>query len=195
MNKCWRTIRNPAIGDSLTFIRTSDETGGELTEAEIELAPGGGNPRHYHGSYSERFEVLDGSLEVEIGDEKRTLSVGEQALVPPRTRHRFSNPTDRPVRFRVDLRPGDTRAEQGFRILYGLAVDGRTNEAGIPKNPSDLAVVSALTDMTAAGPLALMNPLFRFLASRARKSGLERRLIDRYCTPPAATDAVGERRE
>lgn len=185
MNDSWRTIHNPAIKDTMTFLRTSEETGGELTELEIELAPGGGNPLHYHGSYSERFEVIEGMLGVQTGRTQRTLAPGEHVLVEAHTRHRFFNPTQEPVRFRVELRPASLRAEQGFRILYGLARDGKTNAASIPRSLPHLAVMIALTDMYAAGPLGLLQPLLNLLAKRARKNGLEQTLIEAYCTPPA----------
>ena len=50
-----RTIENPIIKDKVTFIRTSDETNGEVSEIVVDLAPGGGNEPHYHTSFVESF--------------------------------------------------------------------------------------------------------------------------------------------
>ncbi|MBK9982159.1 MAG: hypothetical protein IPP15_06990 [Saprospiraceae bacterium] len=47
-----RTIVNPIIEDIVTSIQTAEESGGKITEAEITLMPGGGNPLHYHKTYS-----------------------------------------------------------------------------------------------------------------------------------------------
>lgn len=173
----------------MTFLRTSEETGGELTELEIELAPGGGNPLHNHRTYSERFEVLAGTLGVQVGPARRTLSAGDSALIREGTNHRFFNPTQEPVRFRVELRPGHTGFEQSMRILYGLARDGRTNAVGMPRSLSHIAVAGEISDMGVAGVLRLLQPLLRFLAGRAKKNGIEQALLERYCTPPADAQA------
>jgi quercetin dioxygenase-like cupin family protein len=185
MSDPWRTVHNPLIKDTATFLRTSEETGGECTELEIDLAPGGGNPLHFHRSYSERFEVLEGALGVQVGRTKRTLSPGEYALVEANVPHRFFNPTPEPVRFRVELRPGHTGFENAIRILYGLARDGQTNSKGIPRNPSHIAVAGEISDMGLAGVLRLLGPLWRLLAQRARANGTEQALIAAYCSPPS----------
>lgn len=182
MTHSWRTIHNPRIKDTVTFVRTSAETGGELTELEIELASGGGNPLHVHRSYAEHFAVLEGTLSVQVGRAKHTLAPGETATVQPGVPHRFFNPTDHPARFRVQLRPGHTGFEQAIRILYGLARDGRTNARGVPGNPSHIALIGELSDMSLAGPLGLLGPLWRLLARRARAKGIERDLLETYCT-------------
>ncbi len=59
-----RTIVNPIIKDTVTFLKTPEETNGQMTEAEITLMPGGGNPLHYHKTYSETFSALEGELGV-----------------------------------------------------------------------------------------------------------------------------------
>lgn len=104
-------------------------------------------------------------------------------LVDARTHHRFFNPTPEPVRFHLELRPGTPRAEQGFRILYGLARDGKTNAASVPKSLSHLAVVLPMTDMYASGLLRLLQPVLGFLARRASANGTEQALIATFCTP------------
>ena len=38
-----RRIVNPVQRDVVTFLETSEETGGERTPTEVELVPGGGN--------------------------------------------------------------------------------------------------------------------------------------------------------
>lgn len=121
MSDSWRTIENPAIKDILRFVRTAEETGGEVTELDIQMGPRGGNPLHSHGSYAERFEVIEGTLGLQVGRTKMTLGEGENVLAEAGVPHRFFNPTDEPTRFRVELRAGHTGFEQSLRILYGLA--------------------------------------------------------------------------
>jgi hypothetical protein len=47
-----RTIINPVIKDTVTFLQTAASSSGRITQLEITLHPGGGNPLHHH-SYPE----------------------------------------------------------------------------------------------------------------------------------------------
>jgi len=55
-----RTIENPLVQDRVTFLETSDETGGAYEYVEVELAPGGGAGLHYHLAFTEHFEAVIG---------------------------------------------------------------------------------------------------------------------------------------
>ena len=99
----YRRYYNPVQKDYATFLRTSGETNGEYTLIEVEVAPGGGTTPHRHKTYTERFEVLEGTLEVLLGRQLLTLGVGQSATVPRNTLHRFRNPGGEPVRFLVEL--------------------------------------------------------------------------------------------
>jgi quercetin dioxygenase-like cupin family protein len=109
-----RRYYHPQQKDYATFLQTSEETGGERTLIEIEVAPGGGNDPHFHKTYDEHFEVLEGALEVRTGDETRTLRPGEKAVAPRNTRHNFRNPTGEPSTFLVELRPGLRESPEGW---------------------------------------------------------------------------------
>ena len=159
--------------DYATFLETSASTGGRRTLIEIELAPGGGNPPHYHTNFSERFEVLEGELQVLLGTETQTLRPGETKTAYRNTLHCFKNPTDKTVRFLVDIQPGSTGFERALQIAYGLATDGKANKQGLPKNLYHLAVIFVLGEGRMPGAFALVMPLFPFLAARARKKGIE----------------------
>lgn len=50
-------------------------------------------PSHYHPSQDERFEILEGTVTVELGREPaRTLAAGDTLNVPKGTPHRMWNP-------------------------------------------------------------------------------------------------------
>ena len=57
-----------------------------------------------HPELTEEYEVLEGSLEVRIGRDWRTLEAGESASVPPGTVHTFRT-GHRPARVRNVHRP------------------------------------------------------------------------------------------
>jgi quercetin dioxygenase-like cupin family protein len=140
-----RRVYNPVQKDYATFLETSAETNGTRTLIEIDLAPGGGNRVHYHRAFSERFEVLDGTLQVQLGKQKHLLKPGQSATAYPNTLHCFSNPTDQRARFLVELQPGHAGFERSLQIGYGLAADGKTNKEGLPSNLYHLAVLFILS--------------------------------------------------
>src|SRR3712207_4807647 len=100
-----RRIYHPIQTAYATFLETSVETGGTHTLIEVEIAPGGGNVPHYHDAFDERFEVLEGRLEVLLGKETHTLRAGDTKTAFAGTRHNFINLTGKPTRFLVELRP------------------------------------------------------------------------------------------
>lgn len=177
-----REIYNPVQRDRVTFLKTAAETGGELTLLEMEVAPGGGNSLHIHTTYFECFTVIAVDLGVQIGAQQYQLREGESEVVPAGVVHRWYNSGATPARIYVELRPGHARFEQALRVAYGLATDGLTNTAGIPKNILHLVLLAQMSDIRLVGPAAAMNPLFGALARLARRLGVEARLRERYST-------------
>ncbi|MBA3584593.1 MAG: cupin domain-containing protein [Gemmatimonadetes bacterium] len=176
-----RRYYHPLQKDYATFLETSEETGGDRTLIEVEVAPGGGNDTHFHKTYEEHFEVIEGSLEVLVGGETRTLRPGEKAVAGKNVLHRFRNPTDTPTRFLVELRPGHAGFEKALKAGYGLAADGLTGSNGAPKTPYHLAVLLEWSEIRMPGIFTVAEPLFRLLAKRARRKGIDARLENLYC--------------
>jgi quercetin dioxygenase-like cupin family protein len=177
-----KVIVNPIFRDTVTFIKTSAETKGQFTEAELILMPGGRNPLHYHLSYSETFTAIDGELGVGLAKRKKKfLKPGETYTVEPKNLHHFFNPNGSEIKFKVVLKPGHEGFENSLRILYGLAEDGLTNKKGIPKNLQHSAIIVCMSDMNLPGFFTLISPLLKRMAKKAKDSGVEQQLIDRYC--------------
>lgn len=178
-----RRIYNPVQKDYAAYIKTAEETYGEFSLLEVELAPDGGNALHRHVDFTEEFEVLDGVLNVQIGKEHRELKTGETALVPRNVPHRFYNASGDTVHFVVELRPGHTGFEHALAIAYGMAADGAMNAAGQPKNILELAYLVSLSGTHLTGALRLLEPLFGLLARVAHRRGVDDRLAERYLGP------------
>jgi quercetin dioxygenase-like cupin family protein len=176
-----RRYYHPIQKDYATFLKTSGETGGEYTLIEVEVAPGGGNAPHYHLTYDEHFEVIEGTLEVLLGEKTHTLRPGQKAVAPRNTLHCFKNPTGEPTTFLVELRPGSSGFEKALKAGYGLASDGLTFSDGTPKNLYHLAVLLEWSEIRLPGVFTVAEPLFRLLARRARRKGVDRDLESRYC--------------
>jgi quercetin dioxygenase-like cupin family protein len=176
-----RTFVNPAINDSATFIKTAAETGGKYTLMEIELGKSNGPPLHYHNAFSEKFEVKEGVLYLQVGKDKRKLNAGDSVMVPAGTHHRFYNETSDMVKFHITLEPAHAGMENFIKIMYGLAEDGFSDKNGKPKNFAHLAVALIMSDSNAPGWMSLLAPMVRGAAKRAKKNGTEQWLLDRYC--------------
>jgi mannose-6-phosphate isomerase-like protein (cupin superfamily) len=67
-------------GSIYRITRSSADTGGKVLEMEWELRAKGWAPQpHVHPHLTEEYEVLDGSLDVLVGSNSRTLAAGEAA--------------------------------------------------------------------------------------------------------------------
>jgi quercetin dioxygenase-like cupin family protein len=178
-----RTIIHPIIKEKITFVRTADETDGNVTDLVVELGPGGGNPAHFHTRFEESFTAMEGTLHLRSGITRRMLQPGETATIPRGTVHSLSNPSDKTIKFRVQVRPGQPGLELFAQIAYGLARDGQATKAGLPKRPSHLALLMEMGDVHVPGPaFKVIAPVLAWLGRRARKRGVERELVERYCT-------------
>ena len=67
-------------------------------------------------------------------------SVGEVIVAPAGSAYTAWNAGDDEVHVLVDFRPA-LRTERAFETLAGLARDGKSNRAGAPKNPLQLALI------------------------------------------------------
>lgn len=175
-----RKIINPLIQDTITFVRTSAETHGELSELELTLMLGGGPPLHYHTSFTETFTAIEGELEIQTEDGQRTLRPGDSFTVPIGVEHRFHNATGHEITFRAVTRPGSPGFENALCIVYGLAADGLTDAQSVPRSFTHLAIMSVLGDTYLPGFFRLLNPVLRWLVHRAQKDGTVRVLVHKY---------------
>jgi mannose-6-phosphate isomerase-like protein (cupin superfamily) len=142
-----RVIYNPIQKDTVTFLKTVEETNGSYTLVEVEVFPGGGVGLHYHKEYRETFECLEGELKVQLGKKILTLKAGDAPLTAEKNMlHRFFNTSDKPSRFMVTISPGSRGFEESIQIAYGLARDGKTNSEGTPIKLEHLGVLLALSE-------------------------------------------------
>ena len=131
MARAGEEIYNPVQNDRVVFRKTARDTDGELLRLELFVSPRGGNPLHVHPRQEEYFEAVSGTLGIQVGDERRSVGEGEEAVVPPGTPHRWWNEADEEARVLVELRPA-LNSEIFFETVYGLARDGKTDENGVP---------------------------------------------------------------
>lgn len=102
------TITDATTGQTITFVETAAQSGGERLVLESTYLPKAGKPPlHKHPAQEERFEVLEGKLEVRVGRKRQTLVAGEKLEVPAGTPHAMGGD----ARVRWEIRPA-LRTEQ-----------------------------------------------------------------------------------
>jgi quercetin dioxygenase-like cupin family protein len=108
-------------GREYLLVKSNEETGGEYVEMEWTLPPGAfAPPAHRHPTQVEEYEVLEGSFEVMVDGDWRTLGPGDSASVPADTDHTFRTLTDQTVRVHNFHRPGarfDEFIERQYRFV------------------------------------------------------------------------------
>lgn len=94
--------------DTEVYLRViSPETNGCYCAIELSVpARFPGAPLHFHRHMTERFVVLEGSLEIAISGETRVLRAGESAVAFPGETHSFRNGNDDRTRFLLIASPG-----------------------------------------------------------------------------------------
>lgn len=123
-------ISNPRTGQRMKFLKTSQETNGELLQIECFNSPGGvKEPEHIHPYQENRFEVISGSLMFCIAGKERQIRAGEAISIPPKTPHFFWNGSDQEAHYIQEFRPA-LRSKDFFEALFRLAREGKLNERG-----------------------------------------------------------------
>ncbi|GAA6617767.1 cupin domain-containing protein [Scytonema sp. NUACC26] len=155
------TIVNPVTGDRMTVLHSNPLGEGAYFKVRFDLPPGAkGSPLHYHTKMGETFTVLQGCLEMEVGGrgKRLTLQAGESVHVPPGVQHSFRNASEEWVTYTSENTPA-RKFEQFIRGLFGLAIDGKTNDEGMPTNPLHLALLLRKADTVLVGPPRLVQKL------------------------------------
>jgi quercetin dioxygenase-like cupin family protein len=171
-----QVIDNPVTGERLVFLKTSQETNGELVEFEAFVEPTGFVASvHLHPYQEERFHVLRGTVGFKLDKSRMLAGPGQRVIVPAGTPHKFWNAGDDEAHFVCEVRPA-LQFERLIETMFSLAADGKTNRKGMP-NPLRLAVIarSHYDDVRLPFPpewmqrmgLALGAPLGRLLGYQA----------------------------
>lgn len=80
----------------------------DLAVIQERVPPGLGEVKHYHAKSRQLFFVLQGSLEITIGEERLELREGDSLEISPTITHRIWNPFDKDASFLVVSAPSTT---------------------------------------------------------------------------------------
>jgi quercetin dioxygenase-like cupin family protein len=101
----------------ITLLLDPEHTGGALTSNRTLLKHGAaGAPPHLHTRSGELFFVIDGALEMLVGDQLHILRPGDTLFVPPNTPHAFAPADGQDADFLVVITPGKPRFDY-YRLL------------------------------------------------------------------------------
>jgi quercetin dioxygenase-like cupin family protein len=163
-------LENPVTGESMCVLESSAES----FKAQYSLRPHGEIAgEHLHPNREQRISVLSGEMHLRVEGEHRIVRAGETVTVPPGARHFQWNPCDSEAVVVEELRPAG-RIHDFFKVLFGLARDGRTDAKGYP-------------------PLLLSAALFSEFGDSVRPASPGFQLLIGLLGPAAA--ALGHRRE
>jgi quercetin dioxygenase-like cupin family protein len=135
---------DPNTGERMIFRKTAKETNGELLQLDwIGKAGWKAGPLHIHPYQEERFEVMSGTLGSHVAGVERIHEAGEVVVAPAGSVHTVWNAggEEEEVHSLVEFRPA-LRQETVLETVTGLAREGKTNKAGVPKNPLRLALIA-----------------------------------------------------
>ena len=109
-------IENPRTGEQIEFVPGPP---GVLVMLATWTRAGHRALEHVHPGMEERWEVLEGRAAFRIDGVEVEASAGSMVVAPPGRRHLAWNPTDGPVRLRIEMRPGLRWQEFTTRLFSG----------------------------------------------------------------------------
>ncbi|MBN1529964.1 MAG: cupin domain-containing protein [Thermoleophilaceae bacterium] len=170
-------MSHPKTGERVTFVRTSDETGGRFCELELIALPGTRPAAaHIHPEQLERFTIHSGRVRVRLGRGESDHGAGETVVVEPGTPHTWTAVGHEELHLTARIEPA-LNAERFFEDFFALAEAGKTNRAGVP-TPLHLAVLLADNPgflYLEKPPLRVQKAMVRALAPLGRALGYGRR--------------------
>jgi mannose-6-phosphate isomerase-like protein (cupin superfamily) len=176
------------LGERITLREAGRDGDGEFLRLEFcHRRRGIGSRRHVHARQSERHEVLQGTLGLEVGGEEHRLRRGEALLVPAGVPHRAFPIGEGEVVSLIELRP-PLGYESILDAFTALRREGKLTKGGFPRNPLQGAVLfrefedetrltfpPQIIQRAMLGPLAALGRALRYVpvgpAGRRARSG------------------------
>jgi quercetin dioxygenase-like cupin family protein len=162
-------IVNPLSGEQIVILRSAAETGGQVLDWELRLAPGGRVPSsHAHPEQQETFTVLEGTMRFRVGWRRIIAGPGQRVLVLPGTVHHFANAGPVTARVVVESRPA-LRMQELLETAAALAQGQHAARRALPR-PLDLALFMTEFEREVAAPY-LPRSLVRLVMRAILQSG------------------------
>lgn len=137
-----------ALGFTVEVIATAATTDGAYFEWDaVGTGRGVVAQPHVHERQTERFEVIEGTLRLDMDGVSHHLVPGDTMTVPPGTRHRQRN--DGPSRVRIRHEPA-LESEAFFVRLAELSATGGYDRFGMPRPRAGAMLIRDFPDHRSA---------------------------------------------
>jgi quercetin dioxygenase-like cupin family protein len=129
---------------------------------------------HVHPALVECFTPLEGQLSVKLNGKSGVVREGETATIEPGVWHEWWNATDKDIRVRVEITPGE-RFVQMIETFFGLARLGHTDSKGMPNMLQLSLTAQEFKDVVVfrSPPSVVQSIVFGCLAPIARMRGYQ----------------------
>jgi mannose-6-phosphate isomerase-like protein (cupin superfamily) len=138
---------DPVTQTRTVVVQGARETSGRGWVIEVHCPEGAAAEfmAHLHRTWTETFEILQGSAACRLGAKELRLAAGESIVMPPNVAH--VNPWNVGSGEMVYRQTNDFGASTpeavdeilgAFATIHGLAREGRIGKKGLPKNPLQL---------------------------------------------------------
>jgi quercetin dioxygenase-like cupin family protein/uncharacterized protein YndB with AHSA1/START domain len=158
------------LGITVKWVRTAEETGGEMVEMEVSGRPRGFlNQRHVHPEQVERLEVVSGTLKVGMNRRDHVLGAGHSIEIPAGTPHTQVPVGDGPGVVRIQVRPAG-RTQAFMSRVAELCREGKFMRGGFPRPVAgaELVLEFAGAGHAATPPLRVQQRLARLVLAIAQ---------------------------
>jgi mannose-6-phosphate isomerase-like protein (cupin superfamily) len=127
--------------DSMRLLLDADATGGAMSAHRVHLTDGalGADP-HRHTISSEAFYVVEGSLDVLVGEDLVRITTGDLAVVPPGVVHAFAASALCDAEAFVFITPGVQRFHFFRAVSRVLSGDG--DRGALPALQAEIDIFS-----------------------------------------------------
>jgi mannose-6-phosphate isomerase-like protein (cupin superfamily) len=138
-------------GDRYTFLATGAETNGAYFQLEALVPPGGGAPPHIHHREDETFYLVEGNLEIRLGDQTVSAAAGDFVNIPKGTPHSFVNSGQ------ISARMIATFVPAGFERFFEEVLEPATDRHASPP-PITEELIQRMGEAAARHNLEMLPP-------------------------------------
>ena len=182
-------ITNPVTGEVVRVLESTPE----VFRFEFVLLPHGTVAAPHQHTVQQTIAARAGTLHCSVEGTHHVLEPGQAVVIAAGQTHDQWNPADTEVWAMEEFRPA-ARMHDFFRVLFGMARDGLTDEKGVPRPLLASALFAEFSDSIRPGRrfdrvlLAALRPLARLAGSH--------RVVQQYLRgggQPAAAPALAQR--
>jgi len=186
------------LGLTVRFLRTGEETGGEMVEAEVSGRPRGLlAQRHVHPEQVERIEVVSGALKVGMNGRDHVLHAGDSIEIPAGTPHTQVPVGDGPGTVRIQQRPAG-RSVEFLARLAEMCREDQFIRGGFPRPVAGARLVLDFADVGyAATPSLRVQQALARLVLRTQQTMRPYVFVDEWdvaAPPEAVFQAIADSR-